>query len=70
MAEQPINPDMWLEKLSQSKLYKLAQRNLIRKNKVNKNTHGAVNFYEFDPAEVIIEGLKIIQKANRARIRI
>lgn len=67
---EPINPQKWLDNLSETKLYKLAQRNMIRKNKVSKMTHGNVDFYEFDPIEVIIEGFKIARKAKKSGIRI
>lgn len=65
MTEKEITDMEWYEQLVNSKVYKLAQRNLIRNNKVNKMKHGGVNFYEFDPIEVIIEGFKVVRKAQK-----
>jgi hypothetical protein len=65
-----VNPKEWLQEISEKSLYKLAKKNLIRTGKAKKVKFGELGIYDFDPVQVILEGLLIKRKANKARIRI
>jgi len=66
-----MTDEQFIKKLYNSKLYKLAQKQLVREGKaevhIDKNN---IKIYSVDPLEVIIKGLEIIRLSQQKGIKI
>lgn len=62
---------MNIDDLMNTTVCKLARKQMIRKNMVEKTVmpSGKV-FYEFDPLEVILVGYEILNQANKRKIEL
>lgn len=66
IMEPTISTREWLANLSETKLYKLACKQLTREGKcVILHRNAGVVYYEVDPCEVILKGLEILNIAHK-----
>ena len=63
--------NQWHTALKNSKLFKLALQQLKREGKLDiLLSNSNVKIYEYDEVEVVLKGLEIIRKANKAGVDI